>query len=125
MTWKGCYQALVFLLLVVFPLWSFVGIVAVRHAAATSSTADSALTAIQPVKLFFLCIGLLLQPIAAVGLWNDKVWGALLLLVAIALGAFALPAGSVWAVVMLALATVRLVAVKRRLKKADKTHPLA
>src|SRR4051812_7355540 len=100
MTARGCYQALLIIFLVLAPVQAAIDVLVVRS--------------IHPPALAFLLAGLLLQPASAIGLWCDKTWGALLLIIATALCILTAFGGAIGALIILPLAAVRLYVVRRQ-----------
>ncbi len=94
---KACYQVVLLFFLVLSPLLCAIDLCAVR----SSLKPDAAM----PV----LFVGLLLQPISAIGLWRDKAWGTILLLAATALCVFTAFGAAIGPLIVLALTTVRFI----------------
>jgi hypothetical protein len=100
MTYRGCYQVLLIFFLVVAPIQAAIDLQFVRTLHSTTFA--------------LLLTGLLLLPTSAIGLWSDKYWGLLLLVIAIGLCLFTSLGGAIGALIVLPLAAFRLHAIKRR-----------
>ena len=104
-TARGSYQVALIFFLVLFPLLCAADFIAIR----TSIKLHDRF----PV-LFF---GLALQPISAVGLWRDKAWGVILLVLAAALSAYEMMGAAIGALIVLLVLAVRFLLSARRSKK--------
>jgi chromate transport protein ChrA len=113
---RNVYRVLVFIFLVCIPCL-FVGeflLPVLRHHGMPPAR-DLASTGI-------IIIALLLEPISAIGLWNDKRWGVLILVVAtavFALGWKGLPTDEL---IILAVTALRFVEVRKERCKAASDH---
>ncbi len=96
-TGKACYRVVLLYFLVVTPVLCAVDVYAVR----TSLKLHSVI----PV----LFVGLLLQPVSAIGLWRDKAWGTILLLVSTTLCVFTAFGAAIGPLIVLALTAVRFI----------------
>lgn len=98
-TGKGCYRVVLLVFLILSP---FLCVMDLLYTERTSLKPDSAML---PV----LFVGLLLQPISAIGLWRDKAWGRVLLLVATTICVFTAFGAAIGPLIVLALTVVRFI----------------
>ncbi len=102
---RGYYQALLFCFLILSPLVEVSDFLVVQHNAHGPQNT-------------VLLIGLFLQPISAIGLWHDRIWGIVFLLVAMILCVFTVFGGAIGPLIVFALTAIRFVTVKKGQGKA-------
>ena len=109
---QGFYRTLLFLSLILFPAWTLLDVLYRPHTLCDKILSDPSWV----VPL----VGFLLLPVSAIGLWDDRKWGMLILIVATALCAFRLIGMAIWAAMILVVTVIRRLELRRTGRRASR-----